>query len=311
MDQSPTSQTSPATPASDTSELPRGERMQHEFPRSHVTNLGGGTIGPVHITRTPKGDVLFAEAKLYGAPFKHMIIDSPSLLRMFESPDKPIDLGVLNRPWPELRLVEREHLNFEVARLEQIEYVRSANHMGNTMGSVAKGHPFATVVEVTTQPEHVAKKPRIAPPETPATRHSERRTSKTLSIPQIALPIAKRESPSPGGYTVATALSESEAVDIANQMVVLKEAIFDLLDNDRPKYEWVLTTGLKRQGKEGPKFRDKVADSLRALMRAQGERGTELQDLHNQYAELHRRLEKRWPYHLPNIDRFEEAMEGA
>ncbi|KAJ4295547.1 hypothetical protein N0V90_007560 [Kalmusia sp. IMI 367209] len=281
--------------------------MRHDFPRAHVTNLGGGTIGPIYITRTAKGEVLFAEAKLFGAPFKHMIIDSPKLLNIFKSPDKPIDLDVLDHPWPALRLVEREHLNFDVARLEQVEYVRSGNSLGNKAGSMVKGHPYVSVVEVT-PPAQAAKKPRlVAPAEKPARRHSERRTSKTLRNPH---PMIKRASPSPGGYTIATTLSESEAVDVTNQMVVLKEEIFNSLSTeDASKYEWVLTTGLKRQGKEGPKFRDKVAEVVRTLLRAQGSRAEELQALHNQYAELHRRLEKRWPYHLPHIDRLDENAE--
>lgn len=288
--------------------------MLHKFPREHVTNLGGGTIGPIYITRTQDGKALFAEAELFRAPFKHMIIDSPALLDMFQNPMRHVNLDVLNHPWPQFHLAPREEMDFDVARLERLEYVRS----GNKMGHMVKGHPYVSTVEVTppVQAGQEARKrsqPNVAA-EVQGTRHSERMSSKksrpSLDSNQggMRLPVIAPTSPSPGvpvGYTIATRLDDAQAETVRDQMSDLKEEMFELLSaEDRQTYEWVLTTGLKRQGKEGAKFRVKVIERLQDLMRAQGDRAKELQRLHNQYAQLQRQLEKRWPYHLPHIDKL-------
>ncbi|KAJ4359502.1 uncharacterized protein N0V89_000057 [Didymosphaeria variabile] len=312
MEQSPSQ--SPLTTPDSASSGPssRRERMLHDFPRAHVTNLGGGIIGPVYLTRTQDGEVLFAEAQLFQAPFKHMVIDSPTLLDMFKGPTQRIDLNVLDHPWPQFRLEPREDMKFDVARLTREEYVRS----GDKLEHAVKGHPYASVMEVTPSVQ-VARKRSQQPSvstEVQGTRQSERtsarkkRPSRDPDEYGLALPITFPASPSPGalaGYAVATTLDDAQAENVRDQMSVLKENMFDLLSADnRSTYEWVLTTGLKRQGKEGAKFRVIVADRLRELMRSQGDRAKELQSLHNQYAELQRSLEKRWPYHLPHIDKL-------
>lgn len=285
--------------------------MLHEFPRAHVTNLGGGTIGPVYLNCTQEGKVISAEARLFHAPFTHMIIDSPALLSMFKGPSKRVDLAALGHPWPRFRLEPRDDMNFDVARLSREEYVRSGNQLEYTV----KGSPYVSTMEVTPS-EPVARKrsqPNISI-EAHGTRHSERTSGKKRRVSsdtyqrRVSLPAMSPVSPSPGAsaiYTVATKLDETQAEAVISQMSVLKANMYDILsDDDQSTYEWVLTTGLKRQGKEGAKFRTIVADKLRELMTAQGERSEELQTLHNQYADLQRQLEKRWPYHLPHIDKL-------
>ena len=309
MDQSPSQ--SPLTQhGSDASDdhVSRREKILHQFPRAHVTNLGGGTIGPVYLTLTQDGQILFAEAQLHRAPFKHMVIDSPELLRMFKDPSQPVDLNVFDHPWPEFRLEPREALNFDVARLERLQYVRSADKTG----LIVKGHTYATAIEVT--PPEAAPR-RVSQPsistEVQSTRQSTRKAPKTIDTgttesADLSLPIMSSRR-SPGGYTVVVAaeLDNITQAGFKAEMAALKERIFDLLSaNGQETYEWVLSTGLKRQGKEGEKFRNKVADTLRHLFRQHGGKGRELLALHNQYAEKQRRLEKRWPYHLPHIDEF-------
>jgi hypothetical protein len=310
MEQSP-SQSPLTTPDSGSPDTRRRERMLHEFPRAHVTNLCGGTIGPVYLTRTQDGKVLLAEAQLFHAPFEHMVIDSPALLSMFKGPTQQVDLDALDHPWPRFRLEPREKMCFDVARLAREEYVRS----GNKLEYMVKGSPYVSTMEITAS-EQVTRK-RSQPTvsiEAPGTRHSERtsskkkRTSSDAFQKQASLPLTSPASPSPGAsgvYTVATKLNETEAEAIKEEMSVLKKRLFDLLSaDDQSAYEWVLTTGLKRQGKEGAKFRNIVADKLREVLTAQSELSGELQTLHNQYADLQRRLEKRWPYHLPHIDKL-------
>ncbi|KAF2449183.1 hypothetical protein P171DRAFT_427438 [Karstenula rhodostoma CBS 690.94] len=310
MEHSP-SQSPLTKPDSESPETSRRDRMLHEFPRAHVTNLGGGTIGPVYLTRTQDGKVLSAEAQLFHAPFTHMVIDSPALLNMFKSPAQRVDLDALGHPWPQFRLEPQEDMTFGVARLAREEYVRSGNKLEYTV----KGSPYVSTMEVTAS-EQVARK-RSQPPvsiEVQATRHSERTSAKKRRVSsetyqrQVSLPITYPASPSPGAsgsYTVATKLDDTQAEDVISEMSVLKGKIFGMLSaDDQSTYEWVLTTGLKRQGKEGAKFRSIVADKLRELMLSQGERSKELQTLHNQYADLQRKLEKRWPYHLPHIDKL-------
>ncbi|KAF9741150.1 hypothetical protein PMIN06_005561 [Paraphaeosphaeria minitans] len=308
----PSSSQSPLTqPDSEEPETSRRERMLHEFPRAHVTNLAGGTIGPVYLTCTQDGKALFAEAQLFHAPFSHMVIDSPALLSMFKGPTQRVDIDALGHPWPRFRLEPREDLNFDVARLTREEYVRS----GNRSEYSVKGSPYVSTIEVTAS-EQVTRK-RSQPPvsvELQVTRHSRRTSGRKKRIlsdtyqKQVILPITSPASPSSGAsgvYTVATNLDDTHAEAIISQMSVIKGNIFGMLSaDDQSTYEWVLTTGLKRQGKEGAKFRTIVADKLRELMLSQGERSEELQKLHNQYADLQRQLEKRWPYHLPHIDKL-------
>ncbi|KAK7186415.1 hypothetical protein DPSP01_013106 [Paraphaeosphaeria sporulosa] len=310
MDQSP-SQSPLTQPDSEEPETSRRERMLHEFPRAHVTNLGGGTIGPVYLTCAQDGKVLFAEARLYHAPFTHMVIDSPALLSMFKSPTQRVDIEALGHPWPRFRLEPREKFNFDVARLTREEYVRSGNKLEYTV----KGSPYVSTMEVTaTEPAARKRSQPIVSNEVQGTRHSERTSGRKKRISsdtyqkQVSLPVTSPASPSPGAsgvYTVATKLDETQAEAVIGKMAVLKGKIFGMLSaDDRSTYEWVLTTGLKRQGKEGAKFRTIVADKLRELMFSQGERSKELQTLHNQYADLQRQLEKRWPYHLPHIEKL-------
>lgn len=308
MVQSPSQ--SPLTQGSDASDdhVSRREKILHQFPRAHVTNLGGGTIGPVYLTLTQDDQVLFAEARLHRAPFKHMVIDSPELLKMFKDPSLPVDLNVFDHPWPKFRLEPREALNFDVARLERLQYVRSADKTE----LMVKGHTYATAIEVT-PPEAATR--RISQPsistEVQSTRQSARKGSRTVEtgtteVTDLTLPIMSSRR-SPGGYTVVVSgeLDNITQASFEAEMAALKEKIFDLLSEDGQRtYEWVLSTGLKRQGKEGEKFRNKVSDTLRDLMRHHGANGRELLALHNQYAEKQRRLEKRWPYHLPHIDDF-------
>lgn len=274
--------------------------MLHEFPRAHVTNLGGGTIGPVFLTRTQDGKVLFAEAQLFRAPFNHMVIDSPELLKMFKGPTQPVEFAVLDHPWPEFHLEPREPMKFDVARLERSKYVRSDDRLGH----MVKGHPYASVMEVTPHPQPVRKKSQPAVSnETQGTRQSARMASKTTEDIQVKLPIIAFSRPSPGNYVVATALDSATAAIVQGNMFAIKEKMFHILSEDgQQTYDWVLTTGLKRQGKEGERFRNRVVDRLRELMREHGKKARELLALHNQYAENQRRLEKRWPYHLPHID---------
>lgn len=312
MEESP-SQSPLTQPDSESPETGRRERMLHEFPRAHVTNLGGGTIGPVYLTRSQDGKVLFAEARLFHAPFTHMIIDSPALLDMFESPTQRVDLDALGHPWPQFRLEPREDMRFDVARLAREEYVRSGNKLEYTV----KGSPYVSTMEVTASERVTRKRSQPAVSiEVQGTRHSERTSAKKKRVSsdtyqkQVSLPVTSPASPSPGAsgvYTVATQLDETQAEAVITQMSVLKRKMFGMLSpDDQSTYEWVLTTGLKRQGKEGAKFRTIVADKLRELMLSQGERSTELQTLHNQYADLQRKLEKRWPYHLPHIDKLQD-----
>ncbi|KAL1591665.1 hypothetical protein SLS60_011663 [Paraconiothyrium brasiliense] len=311
MEQSPSQ--SPLTTPDSASPGPSSsrERMLHDFPRAHVTNLGGGSIGPVYLTRTQDGKVLFAEAQLFQAPFKHMVVDSPTLLNMFKSPMQRVDLSVLDHPWPRFRLEPREKMNFDVARLAREEFVRS----GNRMEYAVKGHPYASVMEVTPSVQIARKRSQPSmSTEVQGIRQSERTSSRKKRPSRdpdengMTLPPTFPASPSPGTpgrYAVATKLDDAQAETVRDQMSVLKENMFDIMSADnRSTYEWVLTTGLKRQGKEGAKFRVIVADRLRELMRSQGGRAKELQTLHNRYAALQRSLEKRWPYHLPHIDKL-------
>ncbi|KAF1967708.1 hypothetical protein BU23DRAFT_559186 [Bimuria novae-zelandiae CBS 107.79] len=332
MDQS-VSQSPLTQPSSDASDedIGRGEKMLHGFPRSHVTNLGGGTIGPVYLTRTQDGKVLFAEAQLYRAPFKHMVIDTPELLQMFKDPAQPVDFSVLNHPWPEFRLEPREVMKFDVARLERLQYVRS----GNKIGQMVKGHPYASVMEVTPPAQAPRNKSQAAvASEVQIKRQSARNALKATEVAEApeyiepikpiettkpanpaeptepigtTLPIiTSQERPSPSSYVVSTALDSITRAAIQGEMYHLKEKIYNLLHDceDKQTFDWVVSTGLKRQGKEGERFRNKIIDTLRELMRKQAARGGELQQLYNQYAEKQRRLERRWPYHLPHIDNF-------
>lgn len=281
--------------------------MLHGFPRAHVTNLGGGTIGHIHLTRTDDGNVLLAEAKLHSAPFSHMVIDSPELLKMFKSPTEPVDLSVFDHPWPEFRLEPREPFKFDVARLERLQYVRSADKAGLTV----KGHPYATAMDLTpSAPEIRRTSHSAAPVEVQSTRHSARKAPRisdaepaNVSDARLAIRTPKRTTS--GGYTLATALDDATRATIQGEMDALKEQIFSLLTSEgQQTYDWVLWTGLKRQGKEGERFRNKVIETLKELMKAHEPRGKELLTLYNQYAEKQRTLEKRWPYHLPHIDNY-------
>lgn len=308
-------------------------RMLHAFPEFHVRNLGGGTIGPVYLNCTPEGQVLFADAKLHGAPFEEMIIDSPELLRMFKDPRDPIDVTTLGQPWPMFRLVERAEMDFHIGRLEQEEYVRADSYSGFTL----KGHPYQTKMQITASvidTETGTSRAHSAPKaETQATRQPKRvviRSSSlkarssprnrpmmadAVSLGPVPVPVSVPPRPtpmkpikpvqgSPAGapYSYETALPKEEAEILSDRMSQLKQQLWEIMSaEDQVSYEWLLTTGLRRQGKEGSKFRARNSELLKDIKKASGSRGEQFRSLHNQYAELQHKLERRWPYHIPVV----------
>ena len=283
-------------------------KMTHEFPHLHVRNLMGGTIGPVYITVDKYGNNLFADAVLHDAPFKQMVIDSPLLLRMFTKPEDPIDVTAVGHPWPMFRLVEREEMNFDVARLVREEFVRADTKSGFT----PKEHQYTTKMKVkptqATNGNKMPPAPMVAD-DTLKPRKLPERIKPIVSTPKASTskastPKSIRDSP-PTVYRHETKLSKELEESILAQMEALKKEIHDILPLDgQSQYQWLLTTGLKRQGKEGAKFRGKIVTIICELMRSLGDQGNELKILHNRYAELQRKLERRWVYHLPIIKNF-------
>ncbi|KAF2243886.1 hypothetical protein BU26DRAFT_569781 [Trematosphaeria pertusa] len=75
------------------------------FPDIHINNLGGGNVGPVKIHRDSDGRITHAQAELFHAPWKVMLITSPRILLIFGQRGDTINLDLLH-PWPIFHLVD-------------------------------------------------------------------------------------------------------------------------------------------------------------------------------------------------------------
>ncbi len=124
----------PETPCDGTRTIP----ITATFPTMHMQAFGTGKVGTIHITLTPEDEIIQAEAEVYYAPFKRMIIDDPKILRIFGHRGEEIKPDILH-PWPKLQLVPFHPISdteddldmqcFEVGRLIDVTHVSAATQM--------------------------------------------------------------------------------------------------------------------------------------------------------------------------------------
>lgn len=88
----------------------------------------------------------------------------------------------------------------------------------------------------------------------------------------------------------------------ANMNAVKAQILALLSSDDQEQYNFFLDTGIKRMGKQGHTYRERMRLDIRNLFRKDGVPTEEIIRLHNQYAELQNKIEKRWPYHLPVLE---------
>jgi hypothetical protein len=103
--------------------------VRARFPSEHIQAIGFAEVGPVFLTFAANGSIIKAEAELIDAPYQSMLIDSPSILRIFGQRGDAIDINVLH-PSAKFRLDalniniddngELDMASFDVARLVDI-----------------------------------------------------------------------------------------------------------------------------------------------------------------------------------------------
>lgn len=102
MEQIPTVQ---ETTDQDTKQLNTRMLIKDCWPDDHhIAAMSYAKVGPIYLTLSPTGEILSADAQLLQAPlFKHMIIDDPCILSIFDPHSKKLDMSVLG-PFPKFRL---------------------------------------------------------------------------------------------------------------------------------------------------------------------------------------------------------------
>ena len=78
-------------------------QVRDRFPSVHIQGFGFGTVGLVYVTFDHFGKIALAEAELYDASYKSMVIDDPKILRIFGDQGEKIDMDLLY-PWAQFRL---------------------------------------------------------------------------------------------------------------------------------------------------------------------------------------------------------------
>lgn len=123
-------------------------RIKDHFPIGHIQAFGAGTVGPIYVTFDDNEKIVLAEAELYDATFKRMIIDDPNTLRIFGDRGEKIDMDVLH-PWPKFRLdplgpisIDDTGVNeFEVGRLTDITRQPASARFGTPFHNLATIDP--------------------------------------------------------------------------------------------------------------------------------------------------------------------------
>jgi hypothetical protein len=292
---------------------PKPERVTSRFPRHHIKNIGAGTIGTIYLQRNAIGEVERAEAKLEDAPFKTMIITSPHLLQIFRDSSDSINFDVLNHPAPEFRLVESEPGNFDVGMLVAVEYVRTNDSVGivskerasSSRVSIVASAPITTTAPRSKSRSERSERPTIQPTRTSGRNHgvpliemSESNHTNTASPSPQAPPIES--------YPYVATDRAPPGVDVAAVtagMDTLRAQVLDhLSEEDQEKYTYLLTRGCKTMSKAGQAARDKMRLKLRELLESCGDEYGTVAELHNEYADLFRKIETRLTHQIPKIE---------
>jgi hypothetical protein len=110
-----------------------------KFPSELILFFGLGEVGRVYLTFAPDGAITKAEADLLDAPYKHMIIDDPSILMMFSDRGDGIDIKPAS-PLTKFRLdpieiIEDEEggvdlASFDTGRLVDVTHLSNAARIG-------------------------------------------------------------------------------------------------------------------------------------------------------------------------------------
>jgi hypothetical protein len=286
------------------------ERVPIPFPRLRIRNIGAGTVGPVYLYRNAVGEIERAVAKLYDAPFKTMIITSPHLLQIFGEHGDRIDFDSLKHPEPSFRLVESEPGNFETGVLTAIEYVRTNDRIGIVAQGLASSKRLSIVPFIPSKQQTL--KTSVSQNEQPAaqpTRISGRNHGGPLV--EVSEPNSRRSSQSPQARARTFALyvpgeNPPPNVDVAaitSEMDAIRAKIIAVLsEEDREKYTYLLTRGCKTMAKSGAAARERMRDKFRQLFGEYADQFETLARLHNQYAGLLQKVERRFTHHLPMLE---------
>ncbi|OAL06310.1 hypothetical protein IQ06DRAFT_362590 [Phaeosphaeriaceae sp. SRC1lsM3a] len=140
------------------------------FPHLHIEAFGAGEVGRVHVTFSPSGEVVKAEAGLAHAPFKRMLIDDTRILKMFGERGDIIDINLIH-PAARFRLDPLEIIDdedgeldmssFDVGRLVDITHLPAAAKYGWSKNYLNKAEPKEEVEvhrRVRQDVEHEAQK---------------------------------------------------------------------------------------------------------------------------------------------------------
>jgi len=112
---------------------------QDRFNPVYITCFGYADVDKVLLSFNNRGEIIKAEAELIDATYERMLIDDPSILRIFDERGEKIDMSVLH-PCPKFRLdpvdcdtvEDDEEPDFVVARLVDITNLPKAARFGST-----------------------------------------------------------------------------------------------------------------------------------------------------------------------------------
>jgi hypothetical protein len=293
---------------------PDPERVPLPFPRLLIKNIGAGTVGPVYLYRNATGQIERAVAKLYDAPFKTMVITSPHILQIFGERGDRIDFDSLNHPEPSFRLAESEPGSFETGVLTTIEYVRTNDRLGIVPQGLASSKRL-TIIPSTAYKQPTLRtsmshneKPTTLPTRISGRNHSgpllemsepnstPKSTPKISPIPQI------KPSPFPLYVPGENPPPNVDVPAVTAQMDIIRADILAALsEEDREKYMYMLTRGCKTMAKSGAAARERMRDKIGELFGQYVDQYQSLAKLHNQYAVLLQKIERRFTHHLPTI----------
>jgi hypothetical protein len=275
--------------------------IRARFPSEHIQAFGFAEVGPVYLTFAANGTIRKAEAALIDATFKHMLIDSPDILRIFGQRGDSIDMSILH-PAAKFRLDilnivddnegELDMTSFDAGRLMDITNLPAATRFGwsqaqlDRLDTLNGGAVHERVREMTDCDRIATRKDSTPKNNLGAIQKLEKTTDTLLPPPNVCSPTRQRRpnTPIPAGV-------QGQKMGIVYQQILER-----LPDAAKATYTHYVTGARKEAAKNKAKklqFHQDLWDFVQQH---------NIVELHNTYADIQKKSGSNKVYHLPIFD---------